>query len=120
MSKAVSVEGLGKLQAKLSLVAMQARKAAEAAIVAEVDTVRDDARDGAPVDTGELRDGIIGRAEGLAGQVRTSSRHATFVEHGTFKDPAQPYMAPAAERSRRRFPAKAGALIKAAVEGIRR
>lgn len=115
----VTIEGLGRLQRNLSLAAMQARAAAQAAVVAEVAAVRDDAVSGAPVDTGELRDGIVGKPMGLDGEVRATTRHSDFVEHGTSKDPAQPFMAPAAERSRKRFPVRAGAMIRASLERIR-
>lgn len=117
MSRHVAVVGLPELAAALDRAADKARTAAEAAVAEEVESVRQDARATAPADTGELRAGIVGSARGPRGEVRSTARHATFVEHGTYKDPAQPYMAPAAERSRRRFAARAGARIRAALEG---
>lgn len=119
MSKRLSIEGLPELNRRLALATSKAVAAAKAAVADEVETLREDARDSAPRLSGELADGIVGRTDGLDGEVRTTARHSPFVEHGTYKDRAQPFMTPAAERSRRRFPAKAGALIKTAVEGLK-
>lgn len=120
MSKGlVSIEGLGELRAKLDFVALRARQAAEEAVRQEVKAVGEDVEQGAPVRRGELRGGVRREAKGTDGAVRSTARHSTFVEHGTFKDRAQPFMAPAAERSRTRFPARVGALVKTTLEGIR-
>lgn len=116
MSKPIVIEGMAQLQRAVVMTAAKARAAAEKAVAEEVAEVGDDARSTAPEKTGALRAGIKQRAGGLEGEVEATARHSTFVEHGTFKDTAQPYMGPAAERSRKRFPARAGALIKAAVE----
>jgi hypothetical protein len=78
--------------------------------------IRDDARRIAPHDTGDLESHIDDSAEGADGTVKSTSRHAGFVEHGTFKDKAQPYMAPAAESARRRLPAWATAIFTKAAD----
>lgn len=118
MASAFSIQGLGELQAKLGYVAVKARAAAAEAVQQEVDAVGEDAEQGAPVRTGALRDGIERETSELDGSVTSTARHSTFVEHGTYKDPAQPFMAPAAERSRLRWPLRAAAVIRSAVEGI--
>jgi hypothetical protein len=110
---------MARLQEKLREATSKARKAALLAVVAEVDAVRDDAVSAAPRDTGALEAGIQGRTLGLDGEVRSTARHGGFVEHGTFKDAARPYMAPAAEVSRKRFPARVAAAVKVRLEGIR-
>lgn len=116
----VKVEGLVDLQRKLSIVTVRARQAAEKAVADEVDAVEADAKKGAPIGpTGDLSESIEGHASGLRGEVKTHERYATFVEHGTYKDKAQPYMAPAAERSRRRFTGRVAARVRAATEGVR-
>ncbi|WP_214807617.1 HK97-gp10 family putative phage morphogenesis protein [Exiguobacterium sp. s102] len=53
----------------------------------------------APVDTGQLRSSIKGKVSGggYEGNVTPTVEHAPFVEYGTRKMPAQPYMLPAAE-----------------------
>lgn len=111
------VEGLAELNAKLNFAAVRARAAAMEALHEEVDAIREDAKSGAPVKSGALRDGIQGEVGGTEGKVRTTARHSTFVEHGTYKDPAQPYMAPAAAKSRVRWPLRAGARIRSALGG---
>lgn len=121
MSKGhVSIEGLAELSAKLDIVAMKARAAAAEAVREEVNAVESDAKELVPVDTGAAQAGIVGEAGALDGTVSATARHSKFIEQGTYKDPSQPFMAPAAERSRIRWPARAGALIRTAVEGIGR
>lgn len=117
MAKGISVEGLAELNARLNLAVVRTRAAAEAAVRAEVEAVGDDAEAAAPERTGELRRGIRRESGGLEGSVAATARHSKFVEHGTSKAPAQPFMSPAAERSRRRWPARAGAMIKIALGG---
>jgi HK97 gp10 family phage protein len=115
VAKGVEVIGMAQLQAALLKAATQTRIAAAQAVQQEVQAVRKDAQDGAPNVTGELDAGIVGESSGIRGQVRSTARHGGFVEHGTYKDEAQPYMAPAAERSRRRFVGRVSALVKTAL-----
>ena len=68
--------------------------------------IRDEARRTAPVDSGDLRDSIGYHVEGdtaevkIMGANRSGVWYAQFVEFGTSKQPAQPFMGPAAERER--------------------
>jgi HK97 gp10 family phage protein len=50
-----------------------------------------------PVDTGELRGSISHRRMGDGWAVVASAPHASYVEYGTSKMAAQPYLRPAAE-----------------------
>jgi HK97 gp10 family phage protein len=50
-----------------------------------------------PVDTGELRGSISHRREGEGWAVVASAPHASYVEYGTSKMAAQPYLQPAAQ-----------------------
>lgn len=115
MGRTVKVEGLPQMTAALARKAAEAHAAAVAAVAAEVEAVKADASSGAPVDKGELRDSIRGEASGTSGTVRATARHANFVESGTFKDKAQPFMGPAAEASRSRFPGGAATTIRTAL-----
>lgn len=115
MAKGIEVIGLPQLQAALLRAAARTRVAASSAVAAEVKAVKDDAQDGAPVDKGELRDGIVGEARATDGTVTAPARHSGFVEHGTSKDRAQPYMAPAADRSRARFVGRVTTAVKSAL-----
>lgn len=109
------LEGLASLNAAFAAAAARALAAATEAVRQEVDEIQHDARQEAPVDSGELRDKIVSSAQGIRGEVRSTARHAGFMEHGTYKDEARPHMAPAAERSRKRFPLRAGAVIRTAL-----
>lgn len=57
------------------------------------------ARSGAPVRSGELRDGIHASARGLVGEVVSEAGHSEYVEDGTSDTPPQPFMRPAVERT---------------------
>lgn len=115
----IKVEGLAEMRRNLAKAGTKTREAAEKAVAEEVEDTKDDARRLAPERTGELRRKIKGDADGLTGEVKSTARHATFVEHGTYKDKAQPYMLPASALARRRLPKRAASIIKAALEEIR-
>jgi HK97 gp10 family phage protein len=76
---------------------------ANAAIAAAINKATFDieahAKGRAPVDTGHLRSSIAGRMEGqTTGVVEAGAHYAVFVEFGTYKMGAQPYMVPALEQ----------------------
>jgi HK97 gp10 family phage protein len=57
-----------------------------------------------PVDTGALRASILSDMTGdTSGEVATNIEYSVYVEYGTVKMGAQPYMTPAAEAERRHF-----------------
>lgn len=118
-TRTIRVEGIPQLQAALTVAADLARRASEAAVALEVEAVKADAQAGAPVHSGELRDGVVGKASGLSGEVRSPVRHSGFVEFGTGRTKAQPFMAPAAEASRRRFPRATAARVATVLRGVR-
>lgn len=75
------------------------------AVRAETLATQADAQQRAPVKTGTLRRSI--RAEfpaELVGVVAVHVEYGKDVEYGTHKQAAQPYVTPAAEVARRRFP----------------
>lgn len=115
MARSIRIEGVPQLKAVLAQKAAEIRAGAIAAVASEVDLIGGDAESGAAVDTGEMRDDIERQAAGANGEVRATSRHSKFVEFGTYKDPAQPFMTPAASKARRRFPATAVAIIRKAL-----
>ena len=49
--------------------------------------------------------------------VKAGARHSMFVELGTSRNAARPFMAPAAEKSRIRFPGLAASLIGSKLRG---
>lgn len=54
-----------------------------------------DAKINAPVDTGNLRASITTKVKNLEGEVGTNVNYAGYVEFGTYKQAAQPYLYPA-------------------------
>lgn len=57
-----------------------------------------------PVDTGALRASLVSEMTGdTSGQVATNIEYSTYVEFGTSKMGARPYMTPAAEAERRHY-----------------
>jgi hypothetical protein len=64
-----------------------------------------------PVDTGALRASLHSEMTGeTSGMVSTSMSYSQFVEYGTSKAAAQPYLTPAAEAERRHWLRKLGDL----------
>lgn len=57
--------------------------------------VAEDARADAPVDTGRLRSSITSEMDGDTAIVRATAPYAVYVELGTSRAPAQPYLKPA-------------------------
>lgn len=117
MSRSVTISGGPELTAALIAASAAAHAAVVRAVADEVKDVEEDAREGAPVRSGALRDAIRGRSSGAFGGVKSTARHAWFVEGGTYKDKAQPYMHPAAEKSRARFPKRVASLVGLALGG---
>lgn len=65
------------------------------------EAVRDNAKRRAPVDTGALRDSIEMHAEGdRTFVVEVGQFYGAFVEYGTSRAPAQPFLTPAFEEER--------------------
>ncbi len=111
----VTVVGLPELKTALAATVARLNAGATMAVAEEVNAIRDDARRIAPRDTGDLESHIDAAARGAEGTVKSTSRHAGFVEHGTYKDAAQPYMEPAAQRSRMRAPKRFAEILRTAL-----
>lgn len=111
----INIKGSEDLERKLRELPDVVRAAGARAVRAETEETRDDAKHGAPVLSGELRDKITAEfdAKKIRGRAVATSKHAGYVEHGTEDTPAQPFMEPAAERARRRFPDRVRTEIKA-------
>lgn len=58
-----------------------------------------DAKINAPVDTGTLESSIDSDINGLSAEIGPHTEYEEFVEHGTSKMHAQPYMLPAFEKN---------------------
>ena len=63
--------------------------------------VEAEAKNTVPVDTGNLKNSIqadLDNIESLEGEVGTGVEYAAYIEYGTSKMPARPYLTPAAEK----------------------
>lgn len=91
------------------------------AVVEQARIVRDVAAQEAPVRTGELKGGIrvkrSKRRKGIAATVVSTAPHSPFVEFGTSRQEAEPFLIPAIEKQR----GSAEAALDQAVErGVRK
>ena len=91
------------------------RAGVRGAVAKAVFDVEAQAKTRAAVDTGALRNSITGQITGdTEGQVTTGVDYAVYVEMGTVKMPARPFMHPAADAVRPSFEAA----IKQAIAGL--
>lgn len=58
-----------------------------------------DAKINAPVDTGNLMGSIGAEVDGLTAEIGPTAEYGGYVEYGTSKMHAQPYMGPATEKN---------------------
>lgn len=72
----------------------------------------------APRATGELAGSVTVQQTGERAIVTATARHARFVEFGTSRMSAQPYLEPAAEMGRAAAIAAAAVIFKAALRGL--
>lgn len=110
-----------KLRNKLQALPEDMRKSFRKSLRESAMAVRKDARRLVPEDTRALRKSIkfkIAR-DGLSAVVRPTLYYGTFVEHGTKKMQAQPFMRPAAELERPRFPGRISADLRVALKKYR-
>jgi HK97 gp10 family phage protein len=91
----ISVSGVASALAAFGKVAALGKLAGEAGVRAVAEDVATFARQMVPVDTGELRDSIEVTGEGVV----AGTDHAVYVEFGTFKMTAEPFLRPAADEA---------------------
>lgn len=128
MSVRITLTGLRDLEAALENMSGKVRAELERAVSAEADAVVRDARGHVRRDSGDLAGSITAEVSGLAAEVRPRSSasdedgrtlaiKANVNEFGRSRDPGQPYMVPAAEASRARWPGRARQAIERGVRG---
>lgn len=97
------------IQKALNRMAKYGRKAegdVKKAVQTSTYRISSNAKKRAPVDTGNLRGSISSTAklnDGFTGEIKATAEHAPFVEFGTRKMAAQPYMGPAVEEETPKF-----------------
>jgi len=96
MSVVVEVEGDLEIERRLTQIQQRALPEVDLAMRAGAEQIAWDARRLAPVRTGLLRSRIIVRAAGAARyHVASLARYSLFVEFGTWKMKARPFLRPA-------------------------
>lgn len=99
--KIKSMEGLNRFTNKLKKAIPEA---AEETVKTACLSIEKDAKSIVPVDTGALRDSINTKIEkngdDITGIVSTNQYYAGYVEHGTSKMAAKPYMKPAFDKNK--------------------
>jgi len=124
----ISVDGLSALKSASAEVRTRIEQELTSAVEAEADAVVQDARSQVRVDSGDLRDSITAEVRGMTANVRPRSAassedprdhaiKAASNEFGKAGDPGQPYMVPAAEASRQRWPKRARDAVKRGTKG---
>lgn len=111
----INIEGISTVQAALEVKAAEMAAKLSKGIAEGCKIVEAEAKANCPVSTeatrpggphGELRASITSQVEGNTGTVGTNKEYAGYVEFGTYKMPAQPYLVPALE-------AKEGEVVEA-------
>jgi HK97 gp10 family phage protein len=102
----VRIKGEEELMRKLRRLPELLEKAERTAVKDETHEMATDIRRGAPVDSGDLRDSTQEELlkHGMTGRAAVTIGYAEFVVHGTSTTPANDFMTPVVNRTRRRFP----------------
>ena len=104
---AVEIKGLDSLMAKLNAMGGDVLEALEKATKQTALAAQADARDNAPVDTGNLKQSISTEHErsikAATSTVYTNVEYALYQEMGTVKMAAHPYMMPALNANKSTF-----------------
>ena len=104
----VKVAGSEKLERKLKQLPEHMQEGLRTAVRDSAKAIRADARTRVPVDSGDLRKSIKFRTAkgGLSATIRVDEFYGRFVEFGTTSQAAQPFLGPAAQAERTRFPGR--------------
>lgn len=101
----ISVTGADKVAANLTKAAVAIEAAVGDAVTEAAMLVEREAKMAVPVDTGRLRSSITAdEKEPLHYEVGTNVEYAGKVEFGSGRQGAQPYLGPALEIARSRYP----------------
>lgn len=116
MNVMIEVQGAGALERALEALADGLPGACAAGLTEGVSAMADGARQLCSVDTGDLKASISARsqaaADGAEGEVSAGAAHAVYVELGTSRMAARPFLLPACQAER-------GALLAAVARAVR-
>lgn len=104
-SLSIEIKGLTSLSDKLKSLVPRVRQGARDTVAQTLLAIETDAKLLAPVDTGRLRSSIHAEfaPNGLSGKVAVEVIYAPYVELGTSRQRAQPFLFPAYEKHRQAF-----------------
>lgn len=113
MSVEVNMSGMDELLQKLETMGNKAGRIENQALKKAAETVLDSAKDKVPIDTGKLKDTLdIGKVKtkdgvkyievGITKGDNSEIYYGKFIEWGTSKRPATPYLQPAYEENIRK------------------
>ena len=104
-----------RLSSRVPMVAARLPAALAAVVTKTATDLEAQAKGLAPVDTGNLRNSIQAVPQGpLAATVKVGAEYGIYVEFGTYKAPAQPFIVPATEAARPGFVAGIAQALRAA------
>lgn len=114
----VNVVGEEDVMRALRAAGPRLRKAGANVVATSALNIQREAKQRTPVDTGRLRSSIRATISGdqLGAVVGTDVEYAPFVEHGTNRMQAQPFLFPAFEAERPKFLAALAVVLKQAAE----
>lgn len=120
----VNVSGDSELKAAASNAGDRIKAELQMELEAEAQQLESDAQGQVRVDSGDLRDSIKARIDNMSADVAPRSEllegdyeKAMVNEFGRSNDPGQPYMVPAAEASRQRWPGRAADAVNRGANG---
>ncbi|NWN89186.1 MAG: HK97 gp10 family phage protein [Micrococcaceae bacterium] len=120
----IDLEGLSGLQAALGDAEQRITAELQSAVEVEAQDIENDAKSHVRVDSGDLQDSIQAEVGDMSSDVAPRSgalegdyEKAMVNEFGRSRDPGQPYMVPAAEASRARWPQRAADAVQRGVDG---
>lgn len=113
----VEIRGIDNLRDRLNNLRPRVRRATEQAVQESGRAMERGMKSLAPVDTGALRDSIRHTVEGTTASAGPGREvdYAAFVEFGTSRMAAQPYVRPIAEAERHLFPERVRLAVRASL-----
>lgn len=113
----VNANGLSSAKRRLQRIADRLAGVTDEAIGEFAEDVAKHMKGVVPVDTGVLRDSITAEKSGDGYTVGPRGvDYAAFVEHGTSRSPAQPYVAPTIQWAQQNGPKRIARRIEGAIE----
>lgn len=96
------VSGIDRLRDKLRKMSQTEAKLPEI-VRKNTLSIEREAKKNSPVDTGQLRRSIVSDCDGTTGEVSVGVEYGGYVEHGTRKMAAQPFLNPAINEQKEKF-----------------